>query len=147
MRYNATTGEIIYQLSCQNSKENIVACTDADCEVLYSIPVKQFNYIGRDVNEKFIGVISNDIESAFGADVVATQPEKYRKSFGCVTYEADGDAYTDPETNPPPEELGLKTMCNGIDTERICAMMLRLIQLQKAHIDDLEARVTALEGI
>jgi hypothetical protein len=147
LRYNPTNGEIIYQLSCAAAKENIVPCTDADCEVLYSVPVRQFNYIGSDANEKLVGVISNEIEAAYGADVIITQPERYRASKGLVTYEADGDAYTDPETTPMPAELSLKLMCNGVDADRLTFMLLRLVQLQKAAIDALEARVTALEAV
>jgi hypothetical protein len=139
VRYNNATGELYRQSSCASTKENIISANLADCEVLYNVDVRQFNYIGQATTQKYIGLISNDIETAYASSGL-NQPQRYEKAFGVVQYQSDQTEY-DPDGDPPtvaPEELTLTNTCEGVDVERIVPMLLKLIQ-------DLHTRIVVLE--
>jgi hypothetical protein len=141
VRYNNATGELYRQSSCASTKENIVSASLSDCEVLYNIDIKQFNYIGQPTSQKYIGVISNDIETAYASSGM-NQPQRYEKAFGVVQYQSDQTEY-DPDGDPPtvaPTELTLTNACEGVDVERLVPMILKLTQ-------DLHTRIVALEAL
>jgi hypothetical protein len=99
-------------------KENIVDATPK-LEDLCKVKVRQYNLIGD--NKKQIGVVAQELEEVFA---------------GLVDESADKDE----EGN----DLGTKT--KSVKYSVFVPMLIKAIQEQQTIINDLKARITALEG-
>jgi hypothetical protein len=104
-----------------NKKENITDITDNALDLITQLQPKKYNYIGSDVNKA--GFIAQEMEQVIPRLVTGN--------------EFDPTASDDVTTNPTGK---------GVDYMGYTAYLTKAIQEQQTIINDLEARIQALEN-
>lgn len=123
-------------------KENVVETSDK-LDKLMNVRVVNFNYIGDD--QKQIGVIAQEVEKIFPGIVYETKDtEQVEVTKTRDITDEEGNVTTEEYTETETVETGEVT--KNVKYSVIYMMMLKGMQEQQAIINDLKARIEALES-
>ena len=122
-------------------KENVVALTDASDRIKH-IPVHRFNFI-EDPDTTVDGFIAHEVQEVVPEAVHGTKDAMRDEEYEVTPAVLDDDGNVVTEA-----VMGTRSVpdCQSIDQSKLVPLLTAALQEALTKIDDLETRLTALEG-